>query len=94
MKVKLLSRRGGKTTIAIRESARKQIPIVCFHYHEIDCVQRLAVTLGVTIPQPIRFEDLLKNQKNYPEVIIDSLDVCLTRLTPHTKIVMVTINDD
>jgi len=93
MNVKLLSRGDGKTTIAIRESAHRQIPIVCYDSNEIKYVQRLAVILKAIIPQPIRFDDFLKNHPDFPEAIIDNLDVCFARLMPHTKIVMITLNN-
>ncbi len=94
MKVKLLSRGDGKTTIAIRESALREIPIVCFSSNEVGCVSLKAAELGVVIPRPITFEDFLKKHHNFPEVIIDNLDVCFSRQMPTTKIIMVTMNDD
>ncbi len=94
MKVKLLSRGDGKTIIAIRESTKRQVPIVCFSSNEVGCVSLKAADLGVAIPCPITFEDFLKKHHNFPEVIIDNLDVCFSHLKPATKIVMITMNDD
>lgn len=94
MKIKLLSRGEGKTTIAIRESARRQAPIVCFGHNEIYSVQQKAEELKVSIPQPISFEEFLDGHPRLTEVIIDNLDVCFSRRMPNTKIVMITMNND
>jgi len=94
MKVKLLSRGEGKTTIAIRESARRQATIVCFGHRAICEVEQMARTLKLSIPQPISFEDFLEGYHRVTEVIIDNLDVCFSRRMPDTKVVMITINND
>ena len=71
----------GKTLKAIQLSAEKQMPIVCFSYHQMEYIKYRAKEMNLKMPKPIMFDDVRgKVIGNRRELIVDNLDFLLRRL--------------
>jgi len=79
-------RRGyGKTTQIIKQSAGRNVVIVCFNRQECERVFRQAAEMNIPITMPISFvafmEGGLRGRK-IDAVLIDNIDLCLQSLSP------------
>ena len=100
MKVIFQPRHTGKTTKLIMESHDKWFYIVCIDRKMADWTFDYARKLGVDIPNPITFEDLLQG-RFYPRGIkgflIDDFDVMiesfLRRITRGVSVETIVLND-
>lgn len=84
MEILQLPRRGGKTTYLIERSARTGEIIVCFDSNEAERVFDYAKYMGIEIPKPVTFADMMRYSergRNPAGYIIDNIDIILTRLT-------------
>ena len=97
MKILLSGMRCGKTTEAIKLSAKKFAYIVCMNMEEVDRVSRMARDMGLDIPQPITFFDLIQ-RRYYGEgikgFIIDNADVLLQRLCENVPLLAITLTKE
>lgn len=80
----ILAPRGmGKTTQIIKQSAGRNVVIVCFSRQECERVSRQAAEMGIPIAKPISFvafmEGGLRGRK-VDAVLIDNIDLCLQSL--------------
>ena len=94
MKILTMPRRSGKTTLAIKESARTGWVIVCPTYQHAHVIKDMAKSMGVDIPEPIpitEFSTLLSKGRRVEGVIIDDLDECLFMLFC-TSVRMITLS--
>lgn len=74
-------RANGKTMKAIQLSAEKQMPIVCFSYHQMEYIKYSAKEMNLKMPKPIMFDDVRKKViGNRRGLIVDDLDLLLRRL--------------
>lgn len=81
MKIYCGGRANGKTIKIIQLSAEKQIPIVCFSYHQIEHIKHRAKEMNLKIPEPIMVEDVRKKViGNRRGLIVDNLDLLLRRI--------------
>jgi len=71
----------GKTLKAIQLSAEKQMPIVCFSYHQMEYIKYRAKEMNLKMPKPIMFDDVRgKVIGNRRGLIVDDLDLLLRRI--------------
>lgn len=81
MEIYTSGRGQGKTLKAIQLSAEKQMPIVCFSYHQMEYIKYSAKEMNLKIPEPIIFEDVRRKViGNRRGLIVDDLDLLLRRL--------------
>ena len=81
MKIYCGGRANGKTIKTIQLSAEKQIPIVCFSYHQIEYIKHKAKEMNLKIQEPIMVEDVRKKViGNRRGLIVDDLDLLLRRI--------------
>lgn len=81
MEIYTSGRGQGKTSKTIQLSAEKQIPIVCFSYHQMEYIEYRAKEMNLKIPKPIMFDDVRgKVIGNRRGLIVDDLDFPLRRL--------------
>ena len=81
MEIYFGGRGNGKTYKAIQLSKEKQMPIVCFSYHQIEYIKHKAKEMNLKIPEPIMVEDVRKKViGNRRGLIVDDLDLLLRRI--------------
>jgi hypothetical protein len=83
MRIIVLPRGTGKTSILIRESARTGFYIVCLSQDECSRIQREAMELNLKIPFPITHQEFIKGSYNAQGVkglLIDNADILLERM--------------
>lgn len=87
MVMKILSRprRYGKTYQAVLESAKSRARIVTLDNNEAARIKRMALDLGLNIPEPLSMSDAYhKNAGRRERVIVDNVDwVMRTLLNAH-----------
>jgi hypothetical protein len=79
---------GGKTTEAIRLSAKHWYYIVCLSRNEAYRISKEAQKLDLDIPFPLSFEDLVLGRfsSNIDGFIIDNVDMLLQQLARGVKV--------
>lgn len=81
MKIYWGGRTNGKTIKTIQLSAEKQMPIVCFSYHQMEYIKYRAKEMNLKIPEPIMVEDVRRKVRgNRRGLIVEDLDLLLRRL--------------
>jgi hypothetical protein len=80
MKAVVAPRAGGKTTELIKMANKEWLYIVCIDRRAVENTANLARQLGIDIPFPITFEDLVYGRFHPPGIkgfLVDDVDVFL-----------------
>ena len=75
----------GKTTQIIKQSAGRNVVIVCFNRQECERVSRQAAEMNIPIAKPISFVTFMEGGlrgREVDAVLIDNVDLCLQSLYP------------
>lgn len=82
MEICNLERGKGKTTYLVHRSHVTQYPVVCADYAGVGVVKDIAERIGVSIPEPMTVQELLKNGSllTSKKVLIDEAPMVLQRL--------------
>lgn len=81
----VMPRGWGRTTALVIRSSVTQYPILCYSHATKQAILDRAFELGVSIPDPIVFVDVIKTQDNYrglkvEKILIDDADMLLKRI--------------
>ena len=81
----VMPRGWGRTTALIIRSSVTQYPILCYSHATKQAILDRAFELGVSIPDPIVFVDVIKTKDNYrglkvEKILIDDADMLLKRI--------------
>ena len=86
MKVMVMGRQSGKTTLAVKESADKGWPILCTNLSMLNAVKNIAKKLELEIPEPIFWGSWKYLGKKPLMVIVDNVDVVLSDILGGVKV--------
>ena len=82
MEICNLERGKGKTTYLAYRSHITQYPVVCADYTGVGVVKDIATRIGLTIPEPMTVQELLKDRSlvSSKKFLIDEAPMVLQRL--------------
>lgn len=82
MEICNLERGKGKTTYLAYRSHITQYPVVCADYTGVGAVKDIATRIGLTIPEPMTVQELLKDRSlvSSKKFLIDEAPMVLQRL--------------
>ena len=94
MKIISLPRRAGKTTVAIKESAKTGKYILVLNKQQARSLFTQSQKLGLNIPFPITLDKILDNKSLWvKEIIVDEAGIILEHLLGR-NITMITITEE
>lgn len=81
----IMPRGWGKTTALVMRSSVTQYPILCYSHATKQAILDRAFELGISIPEPIVFVDVIKTQDNLrgfkiEKILVDDADILLNRI--------------
>lgn len=82
MEICNLKRGKGKTTYLAYRSHITQYPVVCANYTGVGAVKDVAARIGLTIPEPMTVQELLKDKSlvGHKKFLIDEAPMILESL--------------
>ena len=95
MKIIALPRGGGKTREAIKLAHEEKATIICAHYGEVEGLQFRAMQLGLEIPRPCCFTELIARRIHKDELyIFDNIEYILRSFLEleQENIIAITVN--